>query len=205
MSYLRGARAVLVPALALIALLLVVATNAGATAITGTATINAGSLAIFPPTALGWTANLNGLDQNVADTTTADQTFDVSDPTGSGSGWHVTAAATAFSCQTSGTCNSDTLGANAFSLNGSTSDHSLSSGPSVACATGATGCTVAVGSGVTYPVTIATSATTVFSAGSGTGLGRNTFSGVGWWLSIPSATKAGTYTSSVTLAVVTGP
>lgn len=174
--------------------------------VTGTATIQAGSLAITPPTQLSWSTTLNGADQEVVDSTTADQSMIVNDPTGSGAGWHISASATAFTCTTSGTCGTDALAASAFTVNGSTTDNTATTAPAVACSAGATGCTVAVPDGtISFPVTVGTSATSIFNANSGTGLGSNTISSIGWWLAIPASTKAGTYTSTVTVAVNSGP
>jgi WxL domain surface cell wall-binding len=184
----------------------ITASVAGASGVTGTATITAGSLSITPPTALGWSTTLNGADQEVVDTTTADQSMIVNDPTGSGNGWHASASATAFTCSTSGTCGTSTLGASAFSVNGSTSDHTAITAPAVACSSGAPGCTVAVPDGsISFPVTVGTTATPIFNAEANTGMGSNTISSIGWWLAIPANTKAGTYTSTVTLAVSSGP
>lgn len=201
----RVLRAV-VPVAVLAGVVAITASMADASGVTGTATISAGSLAITPPTALSWSTTLNGTDQEVVDTTTNDQSLTVNDPTGSGNGWHVSASATAFTCSTSGTCGTSTLGTNAFTVNGSTSDNTLTTAPAVACASGATGCTVATPDGtISYPVAVPTTATSIFNAGANTGMGKNTISSIGWWLAIPANTKAGTYTSTVTLAVSTGP
>ncbi len=200
----RALRAVL-PVTVLAVAVAVTASMADASGVTGTATISAGSLAITPPTSLGWSATLNGADQEVVDATTADQSMVVNDPTGSGNGWKVTALATAFTCSTSGTCGTATLGATAFTVNGSTTDNTSTTAPAVACSAGATGCTVAVLNGISYPVTVQTSASSIFNANANTGMGSNTISSLGWWLAIPANTKAGTYTSTVTLAVSSGP
>lgn len=190
-----------IPVALLAGVLAITASVAHASGVTGTATISGGSLAITPPSALGWTATLTGTDQFVVDTTTADQSIVVNDPTGSGSGWHVSASAAAFTCTTSG-CGSSTLGA--FKVNGDTSDHTSTTAPAVACSSGASGCTVAVPS-ISFPVTVGTSATSIFNATANTGMGSNTISGIGWWLKVPANAKAGTYTSTVTLAVSSGP
>jgi hypothetical protein len=68
----------------------------------------------------------------------------------------------------------------------------------------------------TYPVAITTSATSpsaikVYSAAAGTGLGAMTVGGhastnpIGWWLTFPATAFSGTYTSTVTVAVSSGP
>ena len=64
-----------------------------ASATTGTATVSAGSLAfVSTPPNVSFAATLNGLDQ----TPTAAEAIDVSDATGSGTGWNITATSTTF-------------------------------------------------------------------------------------------------------------
>ena len=58
--------------------------------------MTAGTLTLISPAALGWSATVTGPDQQVVDTTTAQQAFTVTDATGSGAGWHITASATTF-------------------------------------------------------------------------------------------------------------
>jgi hypothetical protein len=69
---------------------------------------------------------------------------------------------------------------------------------------------------VTYPVAITTAAATptpvtIYEAAVGTGLGEILIGGsasanpVGWWVSIPGTAVPGTYTSTVTLAIISAP
>jgi len=177
-------------------------TAPGSCDVTGTLNLSAGSLTMTAPSVFGWTAGLTGLQQYVADVTTAHQSLIVNDATGSASGWNVTASAAQF------TSGSDTLPLSAFSLNGSTSSATTGTTPTVGCTGGDTTCTAAI-TDVTYPVTdIETSPKKIFNATitpSPTGLGSNTVSSLGWWLSIPANAVPGVYTAAVTLAVSSGP
>jgi hypothetical protein len=66
-----------------------------------------------------------------------------------------------------------------------------------------------------YPVAINTSpslptAYTVYDTSAGTGKGTMTIGGsaahtIGWWLELPAMAYAGTYASTVTLQIVSGP
>ena len=171
-------------------LLAVVAGPAGATS--ATATLSAGSLAFInsTPAAVSFSATLNGTNL----TPTSNQGFDVGDATGSGNGWDITATSTTFSC-----CS----GAHTLSTSATT----IQSTPSVACDASST-CTTATNS-ITYPYTlpasgVAPTATKIFNAASNTGLGNQTVT-VGWQLAVPSSTFAGTYTSTWTLSLASGP
>ena len=159
---------------------------------TGTATIAAGSLGfVSTPPNVSFSATLNGLDQSVSTT----QALDVGDATGSGSGWNITATSTTFT----------TGGGSPHLL--STSATSLTGAPTDACDASAT-CTLATNS-VTYPYTLpaaatAPTATKMFNAAANTGLGNQTVTPT-WRLSVPASTFAGTYTSTWTLSLVSGP
>ncbi len=179
-------------------------------ALTGTAAIAAGPLSATLPGALSWSDTLNGFDQTVVDTNSADQSYTVTDATGSAAGWHVTVSATTFTCSSGPNCATARTLANSgtFSTNGSTSSATATAAPTVACAAGST-CS-GVSNGVTYPVAITTAASgptayTVLSSGTGKGMGAVTVSNVGWWIAVPASTYAGTYVSTVTIAVVAGP
>lgn len=170
---------------------------------TGTLTLTGGNLTITPPTSLTWTAAQTGLNLNVVDTTAADQGYTVSDATGTGAGWHVTVAATQFTTGTNTLSNTGT-----FSTNGSTSSVTASTAPTAACVTVGQ-CTVPTDT-TTYPVAITTAASsptpvTVFDTSASTGIGSIAIGSVGWWLSIPATAYAGTYTSTITVAVVAAP
>lgn len=175
--------------LASIGLLLGSAPPAQAT--TATATLSAGSLAfITAPPAVSFSATLNGLDQTVSTT----QALEVGDATGSGSGWNITATSTSFST----TSPVHTL---------STSATTVGAAPADACNTGAT-CTLATDA-VTYPYTLpagstAPTATKLFDASANTGMGNQTATPT-WKLAVPASTFAGTYNSTWTLSLVSGP
>jgi hypothetical protein len=167
----------------------VAGTGVPASALTGTATISAGSLAfVSAPGNVSFSATLNGADQTV----TSAQGLDVSDATGSGAGWDITATSTTF-----------TAGAHTLA----TSSTTLAATPTTACDAGAT-CTLATNS-VAYPYTLpaagtAPTATKMFNAALNTGLGNETVT-PSWHLAVPAATFAGTYTSTWTLSLVSGP
>jgi hypothetical protein len=178
---------------------------------TGTLTFGAGTLTLLSPTALAWAATSNGTNQLVVDTNTAHQTMAVVDATGSGAGWNVNVMATPF---TSGTTPFPILAnTGTFSINGSVASQSATTAPTAAC-TGTSTCTLPTDSSVTYPLAITTAASPtsvkMYDALVNTGMGSITigFSGtnaIGWWLAIPANTTAGTYTSTVTLEILTAP
>jgi hypothetical protein len=174
------------PAGALLAALPAVAASAA----TATANITAGSLAfVSAPPNVSFSATLNGTNQTV----TATQALDVSDATGSGAGWNITATTTTFA-----TGGGPTL---------ATTATTVQAAPTRACDSGST-CTLATNS-VSYPYTLpaagtAPTATKVFNAGAATGQGNQTVT-VTWSLAVPATTTPGTYTSTWTLSLVTGP
>ena len=159
---------------------------------TGTATIAAGSLGfVSTPPNVTFSATLNGLDQSVTTT----QALDVGDATGSGTGWNITATSTTF---TTGGGSPRLLSTTATSLTGAPTD---------ACDASAT-CTLATNS-VTYPYVLpaagtAPTATKMYNAAANTGLGNQTVTPT-WHLSVPANTFAGTYTSTWTISLVSGP
>jgi len=165
-------------------------TAAGAT--TGTATLTAGSLGFrSAPPSVTFSDTLNGTNQAA----TATQAIDVSDATGSGTGWNVTGTSTTF-----------TTGTHSLATTATT----IASTPSVACDATVT-CTLATvnGAKVTYPYTLpaaatAPTATELFDASANTGLGDQTFTPT-WSLAIPASTYAGSYTSTWTLSLVSAP
>jgi hypothetical protein len=177
---------------------------------TGTLTLSGGTLTMTTTTSLTWAATLSGTTTYSVDTVAADQGFQVDDNTGSGSGWKVTVSATTFTTGVNSLADSGT-----FSLNGSTSSSTSTSAPTAACVT-VGDCTVPTESAVTYPVAITTAASsptavTIYNAAANTGLGNISIGGsgatnpIGWWLTIPPTAKAGTYTSTVTLSIASGP
>src|SRR5579862_5340166 len=158
-------------------------------AATATANISAGSLAfVSTPPNVTFNDTLNGANQTV----TATQALDVSDATGSGAGWNITATSTTF-----------TSGGNTLPTTATT----VQSAPTTACDASST-YTLATNS-VSYPYTLpaaasAPAATKVFNAAAATGQGTQTVT-VTWQLAIPSTTVAGTYTSTWTISLVSGP
>lgn len=160
-----------------------------ALATSASASVAAGSLAfVSAPPAVSFSDTLNGADQTVTTT----QAFDVGDATGSGSGWNVTATSTTF-------------GAGGHSL--PTTATTVGSGPTAACDNGAT-CSTAT-DGVSFPYSLpaastAPTATELFNAATDTGMGNQTFTPT-WTLAIPADTYAGSYTSTWTLSLVSGP
>ena len=179
---------------------------------TGTLSFTAGTLTLTVPTALSWTATDNGLNQQVVDTTTAQQAYVVDDATGSGAGWHVTVSATTF---TSISPAATLANAGTFSTNGSITSQALTTAPTGACTTGASGCTVPTDT-TTYPVAVTTAASsptavTIYDTAAATGLGSITVglpgaAAVGWWVALPAnAVPSTSYTSTVTLEVITAP
>jgi hypothetical protein len=169
---------------------------------TGTLDLTGGALGIEAPAALSWSATLNGLDQEVADTT--DTAYTTVDPTGTGAGWTVTAAATTF------TAGSDTLpDSGTLVTNGSTTSEADTTPPGNSCATGST-CTAPSLTGITFPVAITTATTgptptAIYDADTGSGEGSNVISPAVWWVNILSDATPGTYTSTITLAITSGP
>ena len=166
-----------------------------------------GLLRLTAPSSLAWSATLNGTNQSLLDTTAADQQFTVDDETNTGGGWHITAAALTFTSGTKTLADSGTL-----SLTGSATAATATTAPSVTCLVSCG----PPGNTTTYPVAITTAAAsptpaTVFSAPASSGLGpvliggSSAVSPVGWWISVPGSARAGAYTSTVTIAVVSGP
>lgn len=168
-----------------------IAPSAGATS--ATATLTAGSLGFVgtPANVTFASTALNGVNQTV----TASQAIDVGDATGSSAGWNITATSTTF-----------TSGANTLPVTAT----SIATAPAVASCDASSTCAPATaGAGVTYPYALpaastAPSATKMYSATAGTGLGDQTLTPT-WSLAIPSKTVAGAYTSTWTLSIVSGP
>jgi hypothetical protein len=174
---------------------------------TGTVSLTAGALTLTSPSALNWATTLTGLDQQLVDGTAGDQQYTVNDATGSGSGWHVTTSATQF---TNGSITFPNTGT--FSTNGSTTAISSTIGPTATCS--AT-CTLPTNT-TTYPVAITTATssptpTTIYDTAAGTGMGQIVIGGstaahpVGWWVNVPSYATAGSYVSTITMEIISGP
>jgi hypothetical protein len=187
----------------------------------GTLTVTAGALAVAAPATIKWTDALSGYNTIVQQ----QGTLTAIDATGSGSGWNLTASATPFTDSTGPTgCSSTkpcTLPSAALSMASAchtpvtptiTFPCNLLPPPNGVCAAGST-CTLPKNS-VTTPVTVAecgktSSGTTctpasVADAAPTSGMGA-TVLGTLWMLTIPANTHAGTYTSTITLSINTGP
>jgi hypothetical protein len=164
------------------AVALAAATAALAGTITTTATLSgAAGLSLSLPSGPTVTDTLDGTDQVVS----WSAILGIVDARGSGAGWNLTMAATTFS---------------------DGSGHTLAPGTvaSVGSACqGGNACTAATNS-VTYPITLSGTAAKFFNAAVATGLGKvNVSPSID--LAIPGNAYAGTYTSTVTLAAVSGP
>jgi hypothetical protein len=204
------------------------ATAAGEScALTGSAVLGGGDLILTTPASLAWAGSVTGVDQALVDTAPADQTYVVNDATGSGAGWDVTVAATTFTTATTPALTLPDSGT--FQTNGDVAappaGEADTAAPTAACSTGSA-CTLPDNTTV-FPVLITTATAlatpyTIYNAAAATaagitpviapnGLGSIVIGGsaapnpVGWWLNVPANTLAGTYTSTITLAIVTAP
>ena len=163
--------------------LALVATGAAlAASLTATATVSgAAGISLSNPASASLSSTLDGSDQTV----NYQPVLNVVDATGTGNGWNLTVSATNF-------------------VSGS---HTLAPGTITAAAAvckAGNSCTAPTSSGITYPLTVSGTASKLFNAAANTGLGKidvtPTFA-----VSIPGNAYAGTYTSTVTLAAVSGP
>ena len=165
------------------ALALVTTTAALAATLTATATVSGtAGISLNLPSNPSVSSTLDGTDQTV----TYAPVLGVVDARGTGAGWNLTVAATNFSDGAGHTLAPGTI-----------------TGVTAACKGGST-CTAPSSSGITYPLTVGGTAAKFFNAAVASGLGKvdvtPTFS-----VSIPGNAYAGTYTSTVTLASVSGP
>jgi hypothetical protein len=176
--------------------------------LSGTLDLTGGTLTLTAPSSLSWSDTLNGLNQSIYDTNSGDQQYTVNDATGTGVGWEVEVSATTFTNSSSTLATSGT-----FVTTGSTSSITSTTAPTATCATGAT-CTTPTDT-TTYPVAITTGSSpstyVVYNATASTGMGQVVIGGspnpVGWWLYLPAdfVGAGGSYTSTITVAVVTAP
>jgi hypothetical protein len=174
---------------------------------TGTVSLTGGQLTLTSPSSLSWTGTLNGLNQSLVDTIAADQQYTVNDATGTGAGWHVTTSATTF---TNGTHTFPDAGT--LVTNGSVSSITATTAPTATCSGTCTPPT----NTTTYPVAITTAATSptsylIYDTSAGTGVGQVVIGGstqpnpVGWWVNVPASASAGSYTSTITMEIISGP
>ena len=149
--------------------------------------VGAGSLTESGPTSVSATpVTLTGDDQ----TTTYALGITVTDATGSGTGWNLTISSSQFT----GANPANTLPAGASSIQGA---------PTVACSGTGTHCT-SPNNGISYPMPVGSSAGKFFNAAAGSGLGKFTITPT-VTVAIPGNTYADTYTSTVSVAIVSGP
>jgi hypothetical protein len=181
----------IVSAFVLPAVLAAVASSSAAAAnVTATATVSAGSLTLSTSASPSVSATLDGTDQTPSYTLP----MTVNDSTGSGNGWNVTVTSTTFS-----------TGGGSPHLLSTTA--STATGVTATCAGGTT-CTNPTNS-IGYPLGVpaagtAPTAVKLFNAAANTGMGGFTVTPT-VQVAIPANAYAGTYTSTVTVAVVSGP
>jgi hypothetical protein len=165
------------------------AAPAGATVASETVTSGSLSFISSTPGPITFPATvLNGSDQVKTQT----QPFDVSDASGSNAGWAITATSTTLKS-----------GANSMSPTATT----IQSAPTDACDAAST-CTLA-SNAITYPYSLPAAATApvatkMYNAAVNTGMGNQTVT-PNWSLAVPATTVVGTYTSTWTFTLVSGP
>jgi WxL domain surface cell wall-binding len=173
------------------AVALVAASAATAGNVTATANVaagNSGNLALSLPSNPSISSTLDGTDQ----TASYSLGLGLNDVRGSGAGWNLTITSTAFSDGT-------------HSL---ATDSSIISGLSTGCLAGGT-CTNPTNS-LSYPLAVpaaagsAPTAVKFFNAAANTGMGRFTVT-PSIDVAVPGNAYAGGYTSTVTIAAVSGP
>jgi putative surface cell wall-binding protein len=170
--------------LVLIALATLTATSiAAAATYTATATLTGSTgFGLSLPANASLSTTLDGSDQIV----TYAPLLGVSDGRGSGAGWNLSAASTAFD---------DGAG------------HTLAPGEiasvAQACHSGSL-CTPATTQGLTYPVPMGSTATKFFNAAPGTGLG-NLDVAPSFNVIVPGNAYSGSYAATLTLAIASGP
>jgi WxL domain surface cell wall-binding len=167
-----------------IAVLALVATTAALAApivTTGNVT-GGGAVSVNLPTTASFSKVLTGDDQ----TASYAPLLAVVDATGSGNGWNMTIAASTFTDAASHTLAAGQLASVAS-----------------ACHSGSS-CTAPTSSGITYPLALSSTPTKFFNAGLNTGLGKIDVTPT-VNVAIPGNAYAGTYTSNVTVAIVSGP
>jgi hypothetical protein len=148
---------------------------------------NAGGLSFTPPTTLSWpSTTLNGRNQSVS----TPLTLSPDDESGSGVGWNLTATSTTF------TSSGHALPTTAAQI-------------TAASATSATGTCSLPSNQISYPATvpagsIAPSAVKVFNSAAGSGAGPANLV-LTANLNVPGNARIGTYTSTWTLTLASGP
>lgn len=156
---------------------------------TATGNVSGSTFSVGTSSAPSFSANLDSGDS----TPTYNAALTSQDTRGTGAGWNETITSTQF---TTGGGTPNTLAANASSLTG-------------VAVTNGTGSNTAPTNSVSYPVGVPSAATApaavkFFNASANTGMGRFTLTPtVGVF--VPQNSFAGTYTSTLTIAIVSGP
>jgi hypothetical protein len=172
-----------------VAAVLALPASSFALSVTATGTISGSTLSASTSATPGFTANLDNGDS----TPTYTVPLTTQDTRGTGAGWNLTLTSTQF---TTGAPNNYTLATNASTVTGAT--ESNGSGTDTA-PTNSVSYPVAVPAGATPPTAVE-----IFNAAAGTGMGRFTVTPtVGVF--VPQNSFAGTYTSTLTLSMVSGP
>jgi hypothetical protein len=168
--------------LGIAAVALVATTAALAGTLTATASVTgAAGMSMALPSNPSISDTLDGTDQTVS----WSAVLGVVDARGTGAGWNLTMSATNFSDGSGHTLSPGTV-----------------SGVTAACV-GGSSCTAA-SNAITYPLTLSGTAAKFFNAATNSGMGKvNVTPSVD--VAIPGNAYAGTYTSTVTLAAVSGP
>ena len=150
--------------------------------------ITPGTLSMQPsPVTQPTSVTLDGTNQ----TETFSVPITVNDDTGSGAGWDLTVSLTAF------TNSGHTLSASAAQI---------STQPGIACSGSGT-CTNPTVSGVSYPLVLTADGSTTskfFNASANTGMGHFTITPA-FAVTIPADSYAGTYSSTLTVSITSGP
>lgn len=179
-------------ALALVgALAVVLVAPASADTVTGTATVTGGSLSEVASGTPGFSVTLNGTDQTA---TSSAMTLDANDPTGTGAGWNLTITSTQFS---TGGATPKTLATTATTITGVAS--ACKQGTCTLPTNAITYSALTVPAGATAPTAVK-----FFNAAANSGMGEFTITPT-FSISIPANAYAGTYSSTVTLSIVSAP
>jgi hypothetical protein len=169
------------------------------------ATVEPVGLSLTGPSSLTWAVTGTGVNQSTVDPNSADQQFTVGDTLTAG--WNVVVSATTFTNGTHTLPNTS----GTFNFTGSLSSSLATTAPTATCVGS---CTLPADT-TTYPVNIITAASPtaykVYDTPASTGEGVMIIGGstaanpIGWWIQMPASGYTGTYTSTVTLEVVSGP
>jgi hypothetical protein len=193
---------------------LVVALFAGSASASYTDTVSMQGTVTITPGTLHFTSTpsdvafgsqaLTGADQVVASNAASE--VDVTDATGSGSGWTVSASAPSFTCSPGCTAPSggtDTLGTLEINGAGSATPTSLSAACNTTCSAAGTPNHDIANDGL---ITVDTSTPTpFFDQNAGDGMGKVKITNVWWLLTIPYNAVPGSYSTTITLNTSSGP